>query len=141
MNEVHFYLHVKHQITTTYEFNNKKQSRWRLEAWVKSNQKWMVWCRFKNMLFSLNPINILKEKIKYLDPTKDQICIFNTPRNNVIFFSYLIICHQFLFDDLHRVQSFRLLQFNHQYLGVASTANYTNQVEVIYGYSLPCFFI
>lgn len=60
-------LHMKHQVSSTDEFNYKKETTWSLEAGMKSDEEGMVRRSFKHMLFCLYPINILKRKIETSD--------------------------------------------------------------------------
>merc|ERR1719367_1232162 len=91
---------MEHKIATTHKFNDEKKPRGRLKTGMKANQKWMVGRCFKHVFFGLYPVNIL------------------------------IISDQLLLDDLHCVYAFGILEFNHEHLGIASTANDTNEVKV-----------
>lgn len=43
---------------------------------------------------------------------------------------YLVIVDQLLFDDLHSIDALRLFQLHQQHLGVATSADHPQQVEV-----------
>lgn len=54
-------LHVEHQVTTTHKLYNKEESGRSLEAGMQTHQEGMVGGSLKHVLFSLNPVNVLKE--------------------------------------------------------------------------------
>ena len=53
-------LHMEHQVSATYEFNDEEQPGRSLEAGMKTDQKGMVGGRFEYVFFRLHPINVLK---------------------------------------------------------------------------------
>ena len=53
---------MEHQVATAYEFDDEEKTRSCLEARVQTDQEWMIGRRLKDVLFSLNPVDILKKK-------------------------------------------------------------------------------
>jgi hypothetical protein len=75
----------------------------------------------KHVLFSLHPVNVLSRgKIQLVSSL-----------GALIERLYLIISDEGLLDDLHRVDPPRLLQLDHQHLGVAAPSNYANQFKIV----------
>ena len=93
-------LHMEHQISATNKLNDKEQPRGRLEARVQTHQEWVVRSCLKDMLFGLDPVDVL------------------------------VIGDQLFLDHFHGINALGLLQFYHQHLGVAAATNHANQVKV-----------
>ena len=55
-------LHMKHEVAAAHELDDEKEPRGRLEAGMEAHQERMVGGRLKNVLFRLNPINILEKR-------------------------------------------------------------------------------
>lgn len=94
-------LHVVHQITATYELDDKEQTTRRLEARVQADQERVVRGDLEDVLFGLHPVDVL------------------------------VVAHQRLLDHLHRVDALGLLQLDHHHLRVRTATDHTQQIEVV----------
>lgn len=93
-------LHVEHEITTTNELNDKEEPGRCLETRVQSHEEGVIRGGFKDVLFRLNPVDVL------------------------------VIGDQSFLDHFHRVDPLRLPELDHEDLGVRASSDNAYQLEV-----------
>ena len=59
-------LHVEHEVTTTHKLYHKEESGRSLEAGVQTHQEGMIGSSLKYVFLSLIPVNVLKQKYKFI---------------------------------------------------------------------------
>lgn len=64
-------LHVEHEVAAADELDDKEQPGRRLEAGVEPHQERMVRGRFEDVLLRLNPVNVLQNSKKKINPLKN----------------------------------------------------------------------
>ena len=95
-----YYLHVEHQISSSDELDDKEESAWSLEAGMETHQERVVGGCLEHVLLCLDPVNVL------------------------------VVGDQLLLDHLHGVDPLGGLELHHQHLGVGSSPDDLDHVEV-----------
>jgi hypothetical protein len=93
-------LHVEHEVATSDELDDEEEPRGSLEAGVEADEEGVIRGRLEHVLLRLHPVDVL------------------------------VVGDQGLLYHLHSVNALRLLQLDHEDLGVGAASDYAYKLKV-----------